>query len=78
MTQPAPEVETFAVLTGPIKGTVTLADGTVYSVDDYAVPVASAAHAAELADAIGNRYAIEGHPDHMYTNVPFVHNKEGV
>jgi hypothetical protein len=51
------------VLTGPIKGDVTLADGTVYAVTDPAI-VVDPDHAAEVAHLIGLRYAAEGHPEH--------------
>ncbi len=51
------------VLTGPIKGRITLADGTPYDVNAYAVPVESPEHAAELAHLVSLHYEAEGHPD---------------
>lgn len=81
MTQPvqAPHV----VLTGPIKGRLFLADGTPYDVSDYAVPVESPEHAAELAHLIGLHYEAEGHPDDVewdedegaLVQRPFVYDK---
>lgn len=53
---------THAVLTGPISGTVTCADGTTYDVTPQLVEVADH-HAAEVAHLIGLRYATEGHPN---------------
>lgn len=55
---------THAVLTGPIKGTVTLADGTVVDVKPTLIYVDSPEQAAEVAHLIGERYAAEGHPSH--------------
>jgi hypothetical protein len=71
------------VLTGPIKGRVTLADGTTYDVSDHAVPVESPEHAAELAHLIGLHYEAEGHPDDVewddeageMVQRPFVYDK---
>lgn len=51
------------VLTGPITGTVTLDDGTVVDVTQPVVGVESPERAAEIAHAVGLRYAEEGHPD---------------
>lgn len=51
------------VLTGPITGTVTTADGTVVDVSPVAVEVTDQAVADEIAHLIGLRYATEGHPD---------------
>lgn len=64
-------VGTHVVLTGPIKGTVTTADGTVYDVTEPVVEVRDG-HQIEVADLIGARYAAEGHPDHD-ADTPFVH-----
>jgi hypothetical protein len=66
--------DAHVVITGPISGTVTTADGTVYDVSAAAIPVAEE-HRQEVADLIGDRYAAEGHPAHMYTDVPFEHVK---
>jgi predicted transcriptional regulator of viral defense system len=55
-----------AVLTGPIKGTVTLADGTAVDVKPDVVYVDTPEQAAEVADLIGKRYEVEGHPAHDF------------
>jgi hypothetical protein len=55
--------ETHAVLTGPIKGTVTTEDGTEVDVSATHVYVDSLEKAEEVAFLIGERYAEEGHPD---------------
>lgn len=52
-----------AVLTGPIQGTVTLANGTVVDVSPAVVTVPDQATADEVAHLIGLRYAAEGHPE---------------
>lgn len=52
---------THAVATGPITGTITVADGTTYDVTPYFV-VVDPAHADELADLIGRHYEEHGHP----------------
>lgn len=64
---------THAVLTGPIRGTVTLADGTEVDVRPGVVMVDTPEQAAEVAHLIGERYAAEGHPMHNPGD-PFVHN----
>jgi hypothetical protein len=64
--------DVHVVITGPIQGTVTTADGTVYDVSAAAIEV-SEQHRQEIADLIGERYAREGHPLHMFTDVPFEH-----
>lgn len=69
-------VPQHVVITGPIKGTVTTADGTVYDVSADNVEVADE-HGLEVAELIGARYADEGHPSHMYTDTPFKHTKAG-
>lgn len=53
---------TFAVVTGPISGTVTLPDGTEVDVSAPVIPVPDQATADAVADAIGRRYQSEGHP----------------
>ena len=67
--------ERHVVLTGPIQGQVTTSDGTTYDVSEHVIEV-DPAHAQEVADLIGDRYAAEGHPAHMYSDVPFVHDKD--
>lgn len=52
-----------AVLTGPIKGAVTLADGTEVDVSAPVVLVETPEQAEEVSFLIGERYAEEGHPD---------------
>lgn len=54
---------THAVLTGPIKGAVTLADGREVDVTQNVVLVNSVEEAEEVAFLVGERYAAEGHPD---------------
>jgi hypothetical protein len=51
-----------AVMTGPITGTVTLADGTEYDVSPELIQVASGEHQAEVAHLIAQRYITAGHP----------------
>lgn len=63
------------VLTGPIKGAVTTSDGTEYDVSAFAVEVADG-HGMEVAELIGQRYMLEGHPDHIYGDQPFVHTPQ--
>jgi hypothetical protein len=65
---------THVVITGPITGTVTTADGTTYDVSADQIAV-SQEHRQEVADLIGDRYASEGHPAHLYSDVPFEHVK---
>lgn len=50
------------VATGPIRGTVTLADGRTIDVSPDVVTVDDRATAYEIAYLIGERYAAEGHP----------------
>lgn len=71
---------THAVLTGPIRGTVTREDGTEVDVTEGIVFVNSAEEAEEVAFLIGERYAEEGHPDDIERDEkgnlvqrPFVH-----
>lgn len=64
---------THAVFTGPIRGTVTLADGTVVDVRPDMVHLDSPEQAAEVAHLIGERYAAEGHPMHD-PDQPFTHD----
>jgi hypothetical protein len=61
----------FAVLTGPITGTVTLPDGTEVDVTDPVVMVDSQAMADAVAAAVGESYRDNGHPtDPNFTYVP--------
>lgn len=62
-TPPSIVSDKHVVLTGPIQGTVTMADGTVVDVSPVAVELTSEEHAAEVAHLVGLRYAVEGHPD---------------
>lgn len=52
-----------AVLTGPIKGPVRLADGSVVDVTPPVVYVDTPEQAAEVAHAIGRHWEKHGHPD---------------
>lgn len=54
---------THAVLTGPITGLLTLADGTVVNVTPAVVEVADQEQAHELAFLIGEHWVKHGHPD---------------
>lgn len=54
---------THIVLTGPITGSVVLADGTKVDVSPQVVEVASPEQAAELADLIARDYEANGHPE---------------
>lgn len=63
-----------AVITGPITGTVAVADGTVYDVTEAVVEV-DLAHHGEIAHAIGIRHEEEGHPKHRGEgDLPFFHS----
>ena len=53
---------THVILTGPITGTVTLADGTVVDVTDPVIEAPPERH-GEIAHLIGLRYQNEGHPN---------------
>lgn len=65
------DVPQFAVITGPVVGEFTLADGTVYdTTSDTGVPVQSQAHANELMYLIGLHHEKHGHPRHD-RNRPF-------
>lgn len=58
------ESDGHVVLTGPIVGTVKLANGTEVDVTDAVIEVPSEKAAAEVVHLIGKRYAAEGHPSH--------------
>lgn len=51
------------VLTGPIKGAVTLPDGSVVDVTPATIEVDSLEQAAEVAHQIGLHWQANGHPD---------------
>lgn len=60
------------VVVGPhIDGHVTTEDGTRYNVTPLVIEVQSPEHAQQVADAIGQRFEAEGHPQHDADN-PFV------
>lgn len=63
------------VLTGPIKGSITTADGTEYDVSPEVVEV-DPAHADEVAQLVGEWYVANGHPQHD-ENTPFILAQEG-
>lgn len=62
MTQPLPHV----LFTGPVRGVVTLADGTDVDVTPERLELDSPEQVAEVADLIGRKYAEEGHPHHAH------------
>ena len=66
---------THALYTGPIRGVVTLADGTEVDVEPTVIHLDTLEQAQEAALLIGDRYAAEGHPHHD-ANTPFVHDRE--
>jgi len=70
-------VAEHAVFVGPIKGEVTLKGGKVVDVSPDVVLVDSIEEAQAVAEAVSERYVAEGHPQHMYTGVPFKHDKAG-
>lgn len=72
---------THAVLTGPIRGTVTKSDGTEVNVAPPIILVASVEEAEEIAFLVGEHYAEHGHPDDIEKDEdgnlvqrPFVHS----
>lgn len=66
---------THALFTGPIRGTVRLADGTEVDVRPDVIYLDDPAQVAEVAHLIGERYAAEGHPHHD-PGVEFRHDTE--
>lgn len=68
------EGDEHAVLTGPITGPVTLQDGTVYNVSDFAIGVPPE-HVDEVRHLIAERYQAEGHPHHA-PDRPFTHTPQ--
>jgi hypothetical protein len=65
------------VFTGQATGYVTLADGSVVDVTDPFVAADSPEHALAISDAIGARFAAEGHPAHR-DGTAFVHTPSAV
>lgn len=61
VTGPGPN--SHAVLTGPIQGLVTLADGTVVNATPDVVYFDSLDQAHDAADKIAKHYKANGHPD---------------
>lgn len=63
------------ILTGPIRGTVTLADGTEVDVTPPFVAVDSPEEVEEISFLIGEHWVENGHPDDVEDGVqrPFVH-----
>lgn len=57
------ESDGHVVLTGPIRGSVILGDGSVVDVTPEAIEVDSQEQAAEVAHAIGLHWERVGHPD---------------
>jgi hypothetical protein len=66
---------THAILTGPIRRTLTLADGTEVDVRPDVVYVDTPEQAAEVADLIGQHHADRGHPWHDADD-PFEYDAE--
>lgn len=64
---------THVLYTGPIKGTVTLADGTAVDVKPDVIYLDSHEQALEVAALIGERHATEGHPAHEHGD-QFIHD----
>lgn len=60
-TPPAIEAE-HVMITGPIKGTVTLADGTVVDVTPPAIAI-DPTKVEEVSFLIGEHWVEQGHPD---------------
>lgn len=63
--------EDHVVFTGPhITGHVVVDDGTRYNVTPLVILAQSLEHAQQIAEGIGKRFELEGHP--LYTeDVPF-------
>lgn len=51
------------LLTGPIRGTVTLDDGTVVDVTPDVIEVSGPVEAAQIDKQIGAHWVTHGHPD---------------
>lgn len=63
------------LLTGPIRGTVTKADGTEVDVTPGVIAVDSVEEAEEISFLIGEHFVANGHPDDVEDGVqrPFDH-----
>ncbi len=59
---------------GPVRGEITLSDGTVVDVTPEAIVLPMEQH-AEAAQLVADRYETEGHPDHLYGDA-FVHDTD--
>jgi hypothetical protein len=70
--QDPPDPSKPVVFTGPVKGPITLLDGTTYEVSPDFIEVQSHEHAGELSHHIGVRHETDGHPLHT-DGEPFVH-----
>jgi hypothetical protein len=55
----------YALVTGPISGVVTLANGEVVDVSPPVIVCDTEAEVAEIADLIGRRHVTEGHPSFL-------------
>lgn len=64
--------QSHALITGPVKGTVTTGAGDEVDVTAPVLYFSSPEEAMDVADAIGRKYADHGHPDHD-ADQPFVH-----
>ena len=64
--------QSHVLITGPVKGTVTLPNGDEVDVTPATLTFSSEAEARDVADAIGARHAEHGHPDHD-ADQPFAH-----
>ena len=62
----------YAVITGPITGSVLSADGTPYNVTEHVIE-AALEHHGDISHAIGVRYELEGHPSLTDPDAPFIH-----
>ena len=69
--QPQDPTNAHVVITGPyVTGAFTTSDQTIYDCTDPVVAVDSLVHAVELANAIGQYFEDNGHPQHD-DQVPF-------
>jgi hypothetical protein len=66
--------EKHALITGPIKGVVTLPDGREVDVTEHVVYLDSLEDAQAVAHQIGLRHEEQGHPEHLAPgDPPFVY-----
>lgn len=65
-----------ALITGPVTGILTLADGTQVNVTPTVIEVTSLEQAEEISFIIGEHFVEHGHPDDIDT-VP-IENEDGV